>query len=594
MATTADKTFNESRWSLGDLFPGHDTPEMQSALEELEKRVAKFEARRDQLNVGMDFEDFMDTLTEMEANTRKASRIGQFAGLWFSEDTQNQDAQAFQARIQQIMATLQNRTLFFSLWWKELDDEQAERLMKDSGEFQYWLEEMRHYKPYTLSEPEEQLINIKDVTGISALQRLYSSITNRYVYMVEVDGEVKELTRGELMDLVYRPDPDLRAAAYQELYRVYGEDGPILGQMYQTVVQDWRNEGVDLRGYSNPISIRNMANDIPDEVIDTLLDVAENNAGLFQRFFKLKTKLLGLKKLRRYDIYAPVTTSSKKYSYDEAVKMVQEAFVGFDPKIAELAQRVYDDEHIDSEVRKGKRGGAFCSSGDPALTPWVLVNYNGSARDVSTLAHELGHAIHAMLAEHHNVFSFHSTLPLAETASTFAEMVLIDHMLANEESEEVRRDILFYQVDDNYATIMRQIFFALFEREAHEMVKDGASVDQMSDAYMKNLEKQFGDAVEVADEFRWEWVSIPHIYQVPFYVYAYAFGQLLVLALYQQYKAEGEAFIPRYFELLSTGGSKSPDEILKKAGVDMREANFWQGGFDVLEGMIAELEKMTK
>ncbi|MCH7480828.1 MAG: oligoendopeptidase F, partial [Chloroflexi bacterium] len=198
-----------------------------------------------------------------------------------------------------------------------------------------------------------------------------------------------------------------------------------------------------------------------------------------------------------------------------------------------------------------------------------------------------------MLAKHHNVFTTHATLPLAETASTFAEMVLIDHMLANETDEDVRRDILFAQVDDNYATIMRQIFFALFEREAHEMVNDGASVDDLSDAYMKNLEEQFGDAVELADEFRWEWVSIPHIYQVPFYVYAYAFGQLLVLALYQQFKAEGDAFKARYIELLSTGGSKSPDDILKKAGVDMRDAKFWQGGFDVLEGMIAELEKMT-
>ena len=593
MTETVESTYDVSKWRLDDLFPGHKAPEMKTAFEELEARVEKFEGHREKLAADMEYEDFMDIITEMESNTRKAYRISQFASLWFSEDTQNQEAQAFQAKTDQFMATLQNRTLFFSLWWKGLDDDETKRLMKDSGEYEYWLEEMRHFKPHTLTELEEKVINIKDVTGVSAMTRLYSSITNRYVYKVEVDGEVKELTRGELMNLVLRPDPDIRAAAYQELYRVYGEDGPILGQMYQAVVQDWHNEGVDMRGYASPLSVRNLANDIPDEVVNTLLDVAKQNAPLFQRFFKMKAGLLGIDKLRRYDIYAPVASSDKKYSYDEAVKMVQEAFKGFDPKIADLAQRIYDEDHIDSEVRKGKRGGAFCSSGDPELTPWVLVNYDGSARDVSTLAHELGHAIHAMLAERHNVFTTHATLPLAETASTFAEMVLIDHMLANETDEDVRRDILFAQVDDNYATIMRQIFFALFEREAHEMVNDGASVDDLSDAYMKNLEEQFGDAVELADEFRWEWVSIPHIYQVPFYVYAYAFGQLLVLALYQQFKAEGDAFKARYIELLSTGGSKSPDDILKKAGVDMRDPKFWQGGFDVLEGMIAELEKMT-
>jgi oligoendopeptidase F len=336
--------------------------------------------------------------------------------------------------------------------------------------------------------------------------------------------------------------------------------------------------------------VRNLANDIPDEVVDTLMDVSEKNAPLFQRFFKMKAKWLGVDKIRRYDVYAPVATSDKKYSYDEAVKMVQAAFEEFDPNLAKLSQRLYNDNRIDSEVRKGKQGGAFCSSGDPALTPWVQMNYNGSVTSVSTLAHELGHAVHSMLAEQHNVFTFHSSLPLAETASTFGEMLLIDSMLAEEQDEDVRRDILFGQMDRNYATIMRQIFFALFEREAHDMIQAGASVDELSDAYLKNLKKQFGDSLELSDEFRWEWVSIPHFYYVPFYVYAYAFGQLLVLALYKQYKDDGEAFKPRYIEILSAGGSKSPVDILSNAGIDIRSADFWQGGFDVLEGMIEKLE----
>jgi oligoendopeptidase F len=222
-----------------------------------------------------------------------------------------------------------------------------------------------------------------------------------------------------------------------------------------------------------------------------------------------------------------------------------------------------------------------------------MVNYNGTARDVSTIAHELGHAIHAMLAEHLNVFNSHASLPLAETASTFAEMLLVDDMLKMEKDDSVRRDILFAQVDDNYATIMRQIFFALFEREAHRMIKAGASIEELNAAYMKNLETQFGDSVEIPEEFKWEWVSIPHIFAWPFYVYAYAFGQLLVLALYEQFKQEGESFIPRYIKILESGGSQPPVEILDEAGIDIRSEKFWQGGFDVLTRMIDDLEKLA-
>jgi len=307
----------------------------------------------------------------------------------------------------------------------------------------------------------------------------------------------------------------------------------------------------------------------------------------------LKAGLLNTKKLRRYDIYAPVTSSDKRYSYEQAVNLTLDCFAEFDPKLETLAQQVFRAGHVDSEARKGKQGGAFCSSADPALMPWVLLNYTGLARDVSTLAHEFGHAIHAMLAGHHNVFNFHSSLPLAETASTFSEMLLVDKLLELETDESVRRDILFAKVDDSYATIMRQVYFAIFERKAHEMVSKGTSADELSSAYMENLKSQFGDSLEIGDEFKWEWVSIPHIFYYPFYVYAYAFGQLLVFALYQQYKAEGAAFKPRYLELLSSGGSRSPDDILKRAGINMRDAAFWQGGFDVVSGMVDELEKLS-
>jgi oligoendopeptidase F len=581
-----------TKWNLGELFPAFESPELQGAFDNVEEEVTSFEGVRNKLNPDMDVKIFLNVVRASEATSRIVNKIYAYTGLSFSSDTQDQTAQTYMARVQQFAAEMQNRTLFFSLWWKELDNANAERLMAESGDYRYYLEAMRNFKPYTLGEAEEKIINIKDVTGSSALTTLYDAITNRYVFKLEVNGETKELTRGQLMAYVQGSDADLRAKAYQELYRVYGEDGPILGQMYQTRARDWHNENVSLRKFSSPMSVRNLFNDIPDDAVNALLEVAQRNTTIFQRYFKIKAKLLGVDKLRRYDIYAPIAKSDKKFDYNDATKMVFDSFRSFDPKIAEMAQRVFDQEHVDSEVRKGKRDGAFCWSVLPDMTPYVLLNYQGRARDVATMAHELGHAIHAMLASHHSTFTWHSSLPLAETASTFGEMMLTDKLLAEETDEAVRRDILFKQVDDAYATIMRQSYFALFEKQAHELIQKNASVDDLSKAYTESLKEQFGDAVEISDEFKWEWVSIPHIYHTPFYVYAYAFGQLLVFSLYQQFKAEGDSFKPKYLKILSAGGSEAPAKILTEAGVDIRSAKFWQGGFDVLSRMVDELEKL--
>lgn len=588
----SNQTFTQTRWSLADLFPFPDSPEMKAAFETLSKQVEGFEKTRELLIPDINVTSFMEIVDKAEKIARLEYRLYGFAELWFTEDTQNQAAQTLVGRLDQLMAEYSNRTLFFNLWWKALDDANAERLMTASGDYRYWLEEMRHFKPHTLSEPEEKIINIKDVSGLSALNMLYDSITNRYTFKLEVDGEEKELTRGELMVYARHHDPELRAKAYQELYRVYAQDGPILGQMYQAIVRNWGNEQVGLRKFRSPMAARNLTNDIPDEVVDTLLEVAKENAVVFQRFFKLKAKWLGVDKLRRYDVYAPVAKSDKKFDYDDAAKIVFESFREFDPKIVALAERVFKENHLDSEVRKGKRSGAFCSTINPELTPWVMLNFQGRSDDVATMAHELGHAIHSMLAEHHTLFTQHACLPLAETASTFGEMMLVDKLLSQEKDENVRRDIIFRQVDDAYATIMRQSYFAMFERTAHGMVKDNASVDEIADAYLKELQGQFGDSAEVSDEFKWEWVSIPHIYNVPFYVYAYAFGQLLVLSLYKQFKLEGESFKPRYLKILSAGGSEAPEKILKDADIDFRQRAFWQGGFDVIKDLVAQLEQL--
>jgi oligoendopeptidase F len=581
-----------SHWSLKDLFSGFDSPDLEAAFKKLEQQSAGFEHWRKQLKPDLPVSDFLEIMQDSEEITRNLYILSGYAELAFSADTQSQSAQNLLGRIQQFKAELENSTMFFTLWWKNLDIADVQRLMEASGDIRYYLEAMRKFKPHTLSEPEEQVVNLKNVTGSNALVTLYSAITNRYLFKIEVNGETRELAYEELKVLARSADPDLRARAYQELFRLYSAEAPILGQMYQTRVRDWHNENIAIRKFASPIAARNLRNDIPDEAVDALLNVCKRNVLVFQSFFRLKARRLGMDKLRRYDILAPVGKSEKIYAFDQAAGMVLDSFSSFHPDFGKLARRVFDQNHLDSEIRKGKESGAFCAYVTAGMTPWVHLNYLGRADDVATMAHELGHAIHAMLAGHHSVFTYDACLPLAETASTFGEMMLVDKLLASETDQAVRGELLFRQMDDAYFTIMRQAFFAIFEKQAHAMVLKNASVDELAAAYLGNLKEQFGDAVEISEEFRWEWVSIPHFFHTPFYVYAYAFGQLLVLALYQQYKAEGEAFKPRYIKMLSAGGSLAPARVCAEAGLDICSEEFWQGGFDVLNRLVEQLEQM--
>ena len=561
----------------------------------LEAAVAAFEARRAELDPRMDPRQFLDVLRQYESLSETMQVISGYASLWFYSDTGSQEALTFRNRVRQATTAAGNRILFFTLWWRSLLDGEAERLLPDPeehGDYRHYLEDLRRFKPYTLDEKSEQIIKIKDDNGVSTVLTLYSMLTNRLEFNLEVDGERKTLTRDELMGYAFSPRADLRAAAYQELYRVYSQEATVLGQIYASRVRDWHDEMVILRGYPSPVAVRNIDNDIPDRAVEVLLEVARENAPIFQRYFRLKAGWLGMDRLRRYDVYAPLAASDRHVPYPDAVRSVLETFEDFHPAFASHAERVFAQTHVDSEPRKGKRAGAFCSTVLPRFTPWELVNSAGRVRDVATLAHELGHAVHSMLAEDHSLLTQHASLPLAETASVFGEMLMTDRLLREESDPLIRREILAAAVDDVYATVLRQAYFVLFELEAHEAIRAGRSVEEISELYMGKLQEQFGDSVEVAPEFRYEWLSIPHIYQTPFYCYAYSFGQLLVLALYRRYQEEGEAFKPGYLRLLSYGGSARPEAILAEVGIDMTDREFWQGGFDLVKERIEELERV--
>ena len=394
-------------WSLQDLLPGDQEQALEQGLSELAASVTALEAARSELSADLATPAFLAILSRYEQMSSIAGRLGAYSFLWYSENTQNPAALNLRGRLEHVLTDAQNRTLFLSLWFKSLPDDTAARFIAGSGDLRYYLESLRRFKPYTLSEVEEKLINLKDVNGIDALVKVYEMITNHFTFQLDVDGEHKTLTRDQLSSYYRHQSPDVRAAAYRELFRVYEENSVVLAQIYSNRVRDWHSEAMDVRGYASPISFRNLANNLPDAAVETLLAVCRKNAPLFQRYFTVKARRLGMAKLRRYDIYASVAASTKHYDYAWAVDTVLDSFGAFSPLIEQHARRVLELNHLDADPRQGKRSGAFCYSALPTLAPWVLTNYTGEARDVATLAHELGHAVHAQLA----AAAFASDLP---------------------------------------------------------------------------------------------------------------------------------------------------------------------------------------
>ncbi len=587
--------YTQTIWDLTELLASEEEDHILARLGELEAAVSAFEERRRVLEGGPDREELPEIVREYELLMEQMHALSAYGSLRFSEDTQSPIAITLRNRFRHALTGFGNRIIFFSLWWKSLDDAAVEALLPDEAEhpdYCHYLRDLRRFTPFTLDEQREQIINLKDSNGISALLTVYSMLVNRLEFSIEVNGDKKICTRDGLMKYVRSSRSGIREAAYRELHRVYRDEEQILAQIYVNRVRDWHSENLDIRGFSAPIEVRNLANDIPDTAVEILLETSRRNAGLFRRYFSLKAGWLGLEKLRRYDLYAPIAKAEREIPFAEAVGTVLDTFREFDPHIADLAERVFARNHIDSEIRKGKRGGAFCATVLPSQTPWILTNFAGEVRDVATLAHELGHAVHSMLAADHSVLTQHPVLPLAETASVFGEMLVTDRLLSRETDPLVRRELLASAMDDVYATVIRQTYFVLFEIEAHRAILEGSSPEDLNDLYLENLREQFGDSLELTDEFASEWITIPHIYSTPFYCYSYSFGQLLVLALYRRFQEEGDSFKAGYLRLLTHGGSARPADILAEAGIDMNDPDFWQGGFDVVEGMLNDLEAL--
>jgi len=583
------------KWDLSELVKNQKSPAFEKQIQTLEKQALKFEKIKSKLSPKMSSKQFMNILHQIEEISENMSKIGGYASLSYSSDTQSDEATSLMTKMSKLGSEISNKILFFDLWWKtQVDEKNAKRLMKNTGEITEYLSHKRLFAKYALSEPEERIINTLDVTGISALVKLYDKITNSFEYKMRVGNKSKAMTREELTNYVRSVNPKIRETAYKTILTKYFDNKGVVGEIYQNIVLNWKDEGIEIRGYKSPISMRNIGNDVDDKTIDSLLSVCKKNAPIFQKFFMQKAKMLKMKKLRRYDLYAPAAANikEKNYSYDKSVKLVFESLGKFSDILEGYARKVFNENHIDSDVRKGKRDGAFCSTLAPKITPYVLVNFTGKSRDVFTLAHELGHAVHSQAAQDRSILVQDAPLPLAETASTFSELLLYDN-LSDKISDDEKKAMLSGKIDDLYATILRQSFFTIFEVDAHKQIGEGTTIDEISKTYLHNLKDQFGNSVSLSDDFAIEWSSIPHFYHTPFYCYAYSFGNLLALSLFQRYKKEGKDFVPAYMSILAAGGSKKPEKLLSEYGFDIKSPKFWQEGFDYVKKQVNILSSLN-
>ena len=590
------------KWDLTDLVDDSLKTKSDLLVENIKRKVKEFENNRVILKRDLGITIFEGLLRKIESIMEDLSIVNSFAQLKYAADTSSNEAASLVLQTEKLSSEISNKILFFDLWFKkELDENNAQRLVDSiSLVYREFLKYKRLLAKYSLNESEEKIINTLEVTGPTALVKIYDRMTNNFEFtIIRKRGKKKVIrtftNKEKLISLIRSPKANEREFAYKALFKTYEKNSGVLGEIYQNLVTQWKDENISIRGFKSPISVRNIYNNIDDTTIETLLSVCRKNVTMFHDYFKEKAKLIGVKKLRRYDLYAPISSkNTPKFTFKNATKLVLDTFSRFDPRFGTYTERLFKESHIDSEIRNGKTGGAFCYTVSPGRTPYVLLNFNGMMRDVSTMAHEFGHAIHSMFAYDKPILVSHAPLPLAETASVFGEM-LLNEEIYKKLNREKKKIFLAEQIDDMYATIIRQAFFTIFEIEAHKnIVEQSVTIDNISEYYMNNLKAQFGDSIHISDDFRWEWLYIPHFFHTPFYCYAYSFGNLLVLSLYQQYREEGNSFISKYIKILSAGGSEKPETLLRNSGFNINDSSFWQQGFDLIQMKINKLKEDQK
>jgi oligoendopeptidase F len=594
-----DPELEQVSWDLSDLIAGVGSDDPRAAVDALladaQTRAGVFAAAYAGKVAELDGPGLIGAMRELAEIEEIAARAGTYAHLSFSVDTADPARGALLQRVEEKGTAIETVLLFFQLEWAALDDAKAEELLAADGlDFaRHHLATARRYRPHLLSEPEEKILTEKALSGRTAWVRLFEEQTAAIEVQLADAGEPVSLEIA--LARLFSPDREVRRGTAERVTAALRPGLRSRAFAFNTLLADKATDD-RLRAFPHWLASRNLANEASDESVQALIDAVRARSELPRRWYRLKARLLGLDKLADYDRMAAVTQDEEKVPWHEARDLVHETYAGFSDELGAIVKRFYDERWIDGPVRPGKRGGAFCSYGTPGVHPYVMLNYTYLRRDVLTLAHELGHGVHAALGSRQGVFHMATPLTLAETASVFGETLVFGRLLERAPSPESRLALLAESIEGSIATVFRQVAMNRFEHLVHTNRREQGelSVDRLGELWADSQEELLGDAVEVTEGYRSWWSYVPHFIATPGYVYAYAYGQLLALAVYGRYEEEGDAFVPKYLELLSAGGSRSPEELGAIVGVDLADPGFWDRGLDLVERKLDAAEAAAR
>jgi oligoendopeptidase F len=587
-------------WDLHDLYAGLDDPKIEQDLTRAEQRAKAFEeVHRGKIDVsGGPAATFLKkALTELEGLSEQMDRPLIYAHLVHAARTDEPRHGALLAKTRERRTAINKHLIFFDLEWIKVDDQAAARLAQapELARYRHYLEQKRVWKPHYLSEPEEKIMEEKAVTGKAAFVRLFDETVSTIRCPYTKDGTTQELSVQAILAKLYDSDRTVRQAAAAGLTAGLRSNSRLLGYILNTLVLEHRSD-CNLRHHTDVMAPRHLANEIDARVVEALLTASERHHAMVQRYYRLKARLLGLEQLYDYDRYAPLFSDQPAVDWPTARSIVEESYTAFSPRAGEIIGTFFNKNWIDAELRPGKRGGAFSASTLPEVHPYILMNYTDKLRDVMTLAHELGHGLHQFLSRGVGYFQCDTPLTTAETASVFGEMLTFRRLQQRYPQPRTRLAMLCSKIEDGFATVFRQVVLTRFEQAVHAArEKEGELAgERLNELWLEVNRPMHGDVVRMTDDYGWWWSYIGHFIHSPFYCYAYAFGELLVLALVKKYEQEGEKFVPRYLDMLAAGGSEAPHVLVGRLGVNVTDPSFWELGLQLLGDMVGEAEKLAR
>ncbi|HXB63290.1 MAG TPA: M3 family oligoendopeptidase [Solirubrobacteraceae bacterium] len=590
----ADSELQQAAWDLEPLVDGEGDAGVKARMEQALTLAQSFAERYAGKLAELDGEGLAEAMRALAGIHELVGRAGSYAALRFSTDTADPQNGALLQLMQERETAIGTTLLFFELEWAALPRERADELLAHEAlDFcNHFLRNVRRYREHLLSEPEEKILAEKSLTGATAWARLFEELTSaievelpaRTDVAADGDGATERVALDVALSRLALPDREARRTAAEAITAALAPGLRTRAYVLNTLLAD---KGVDdrLRRYPNWLAARNLANEASDESVKALIDAVRGRYELARRWYRLKAELLGIERLADYDRMAAVTRDEVSFTYAQARELVVDCYASFSPELGDLAEGFFSGRYIDAPVRPAKRGGAFCASAVPSAHPYVLLNYTSRRRDVLTLAHELGHGVHFALAARQGVFHQGTPLTLAETASVFGETVVFGRLLADDTTPETRLPLLAEHLEDIIATVFRQVAMNRFEELAHTGRREQGelSVERVGELWADSQAELLGDAVEITEGYRTWWSYIPHFINTPGYVYAYAYGQLLALSVYERYRQGGADFVPQYLQLLAAGGSKSPEELGRIVDIDLADPGFWDAGLDLVE-----------